>query len=269
MLLGIARKVVPIRYRQSIGLWTAAQACRSKLLLYPYFVLLCGNIPRGIRLMTDGRCSVLYKGVEIVAPWDGILAFIEVLQDEVYELFYRPKQGDTVLDIGAYVGMFTIKASLQVGDDGSVIAVEPATSNLAFLRQNTRLLKNVKVVPVAVGDDGHLGRLSLSRASPCHSLSLNGSGEAETVEVEAIDHIVSRLGIGKVDFIKIDAEGSELEILRGAKRTLRENKVHVAVASYHNLPSGEKELPYVCHELTEAGLSIRVVKGYVYGSNYE
>jgi FkbM family methyltransferase len=258
---------MPIEYRQSIGLWTARQAGRSKYLLYPYFFILCGIIPKGIELLPAGDCKINYKDAEILSPRDGIFTSWEVLQDEIYEKFYIPKYGDVVVDIGAYVGMFTVKTSLRVGLGGSVIAIEPAKANIRYLERNTKSLANVTIVPVAVAAYCGDRKLSMSKASPCHTLIQKPGSSTELVKADTLDNILLELGVGKVDFIKIDAEGSELEILRGARNTLKNNKLRLAVAAYHNLSSGEHELPYISRLLASAGFRMNIVKEYIYAEN--
>ena len=269
MFLDIVRRIVPIKYRQSFGLWTAHQASRSKLLLYPYLLLLCGTVPKNLRLIPNDECIITYRGHEIISPRDSIFTSWEVLQAEIYEKVYRPLNGDVVVDIGAHIGLFSVKASLQVGSAGVVIAIEPAHSNRIYLRQNTLPLLNVRVVDCAVGTSEKIGHITTSEASPCHTLTLEAGIDTEVVKVDTLDNILSKMGIGKVDFIKIDAEGSELDILKGATNTLMNNKLKLAVASYHNLPNGEYELPYVQQFLISAGFSTTTIKEYVYADNLE
>ncbi len=263
MLLDLIRDLVPIKYRQSWGLWTAHQAGRSKVLLYPYMFLICGVVPRNLKMLPHDRCVINYKNHRILMPRDGIFTSWEVLQDEIYEKFYQFKEGDVVIDVGAYVGMFTVKASLSVGK-GKVIAIEPASSNLKYLKKNTVNLDNVTIVPVAVSSSKGIGTLVLSSASPCHSLVQNNKGVKETVKLDTLDNIVARLDI-KPDFIKIDAEGAELEILKGAVNTLKTD-VKLAIASYHNLANGERELPYISRLLISQGFKVEVEGGYIYAT---
>lgn len=265
MILDLIRRIIPIKYRQSIGLWTASQAGRAKWLLYPYMLIICGCLPKNLTLLPGGKCAILYKGRKILSPRDGIFTSWEVLQDNIYDKFHTPHYGDTVIDVGAYVGMFTIKAALQVGKNGRVIAVEPAKPNLEYLRDNIGGLDNVEVIAVAVGASTGTGKLSLSHASPCHTM-INNKGSKQQVLVVTLDDIVSGYKIKKVNYIKIDAEGYELEILEGATETLKTKGLKLAVASYHNLSTGERELPYICRLLTSAGFSIHVLKGYVYAT---
>jgi len=267
MLIDVMRNFMPIRYRQGLGLWSLYQASRCKFLLYPYFYVLCGDIPHNLRLLPNGQCEVIHRGYSIRAPRDGILAFVEVLQDKIYNKYYTPQKGDTVIDIGAYVGAFSVKSVLDVGTTGRVVAIEPASSNQAYLYSNTKSVPNITIIPVAVGASTGHGELLLSTASPCHTLAIKHEGETEDVIIRSLDSIVSELGLDRVDFIKIDAEGYELEILEGSTKTLKNNKLKLAVASYHNLPNGEPELHYIDKLLHKLGLKTTIRKGYIYAEN--
>lgn len=267
-LRDIIQKVVPIRFRQSVGLWTIQQASRSKWLLYPYLFLLCGDYPRNMDLLPGNVCTVWYRGYYIRAPRDGALTFMEVFQEGVYERVHRPQEGDTVIDVGAYVGMFSVRASYRVLSAGKVFAIEPSQSSNVYLDRNTFWRKNVTRVPVALGAKSGYGRLTSTDASPCHQLTQREDKDTEEVRIETLDDMVARLGVGKVDFIKIDVEGSELAVLQGATETLRNNRLHLAIAAYHDLDTGEPELVPVCELLGAAGFEVQVIKGYVYADNY-
>ncbi len=267
-LRDLIQKVVPIRFRQSVGLWTIQQASRSKWLLYPYLVLLCGDYPRNMELLPGNVCTVWYRGYYIRAPRDGALTFMEVFQEQVYNRVYRLMEGDTVIDVGAYVGMFSVKAFYEVRSTGRIFAVEPSSSNNVYLRRNIYWRDSITHVPVALGASTGYGRLTATDASPCHQLTERRDKGTEEVRIETMDDMVARLEIDKVDFIKIDAEGSELKVLQGATNTLRNNRLHLAIAAYHDLDTGEPELPQVCKLLEDAGFRVQVIKCYVYADNY-
>lgn len=263
MLLSLIRKIIPIKVRQGIGLWILSKLSRSKFLAYPFFFLLCGRMPKNLRLLPNAQCSVEYNGRKIVAPRDGILAFIEILQDEVYEKFGSPKRGDVVLDLGAYVGMFTLKAARQVGDIGKVIAIEPNPSNISYLRSNVETSKNISVVEEAILNKVGEGKLYISGvSSQCHSL-IYPHNKFLKVRINTLDNLVEELRLPQVDFIKIDIEGAELQALEGARGVLK-NNVKLAIASYHPLPNGQPELPLIVAFLESVGYQTRVLDKYVY-----
>jgi len=135
----------------------------------------------------------------------------------------RLQPGDVVVDIGANVGDYTSVAASLVGGTGHVYAVEPGPDNAALLNDRFRAHGNVTVIPAAVVD--HTGTVPLfldRRDGRRHSLASGNVGKAGgSVEVRGIslDEVFSRLSRLKV--IKIDAQGAEHQILRGAQTVLR------------------------------------------------
>jgi FkbM family methyltransferase len=260
MLIDVIRDLVPIKVRQNLGLWTIQQAGRSRLVFYPYFWLLCGGVPKNL-VLDESDCYVRYEGRNIYSPRDGILAFIEVFQDKLYEKHGGLKEGDVVVDVGAYVGMFTVRASKLVGPKGQVVAIEPSSSNRTYLRANVSGLENVEVLPIAASNWVGWGKLGISGASICHSL-IGEHSRTEEVQVNTLDLALKLKSITKIDFLKIDAEGSELEILQGAE-TLLKGKVRLAIGAYHHTGK-KKEYIDIIAFLKERGYKTILEKGYVY-----
>lgn len=163
----------------------------------------------------------------------GALYFAEIFRLHIYEQVFKVEKGEIVIDIGAHVGIFTIKAARKVGEEGRVLAIEPEPHNLALLRRNTKSLPNVTIIPLACGDYRGRTKLYISRFSGEHSLKFNAKlGEIE-VEIDTLENITANSGINEVNFIKIDAEGAELEVLKGAGRLLEKSGIKLAIASYH------------------------------------
>ncbi len=262
MLADIIRKVVPINVRQDLGLWTATQAGRSKWFAYPYFWILCGEIPKNLKLLPNRECSVNYNKSVIIAPRDAIFTFMEVLQSETYEKYWTPKSTDVVLDVGAYVGMFSVKMASKVKQ---VIAIEPSSSNYNYLVLNVARFSNITTVGKAAWFDTGSVRLYLSGASACHTLN-DRHEKFELVQADTLDNITQKLGYGQVDFIKIDAEGAELDILQGADSLLSGN-VKVAIAAYHNLQDGKPEKKAVIELLKSFNFEVKDDGNYVYGEH--
>ncbi|MBA7692614.1 hypothetical protein ES703_101181 [subsurface metagenome] len=177
--------------------------------------------------------------------------------------------GDIVIDIGAHAGMFTVKAAKLVGDKGLVIAIEPEPRNLAILQHNieSHSLTNVKIVSKAIFNEKTTVRLYLQDLSVHHSLSYR-SGNYIEVEADSLDNIVSELGLDHVDFVKIDVEGAELEILKGAEKMLTSPGIRLSIASYHDLPDGQPQLPSIVSYLESRQFQTQTyIKGscpYVY-----
>jgi FkbM family methyltransferase len=135
--------------------------------------------------------------------------------------------GVNVIDIGANIGYYSILASRLVGPEKRVFSFEPQASMVTKLRRNIECngLRNVEVFPFALAD-AH-GKVTFQvPPKGLESLgSMHTSGRFEvaaTVEVEVhrLDDVMHKLENPKIGLVKIDAEGAELLILRGATHLL-------------------------------------------------
>jgi FkbM family methyltransferase len=159
-------------------------------------------------------------------------------EEEIIGLF-RPKEGDTVVDVGAHMGRYTITSSKSVGQHGRVIAVEAHPYNFRILYNNLRLnkLQNVSALNCAVYSKKARLKLYLPDEelgyTMHHSLMTNylvskysKEIERKSMEVEAdtLDNLLKVRGINEVNWIKIDVEGAEYEVLKGAKEILSASK---------------------------------------------
>lgn len=142
----------------------------------------------------------------------------------------RLQPGGTFVDVGAHIGYYSLKAAKIVGPAGRVIAVEPNPETLRRLRDNLRASRAavVRVQPVACADSettleffaslgSNTGGSSLARASASRDTQ---PVRAYQVRARPLDAIVEEAGLARVDVVKIDTEGAELSVLKGAKRTL-------------------------------------------------
>ncbi|MDP2683739.1 MAG: FkbM family methyltransferase [bacterium] len=137
------------------------------------------------------------------------------------------KKGNTVFDIGANVGYYSVLASKLVGKDGKVFAFEPDSQNLKLLYKNLRInhCNNVVVSESALGNKQ--GKLTLTQdvSNPGESsLSVLKHGNKVLVDVITLDKFVKKQKIRTIDLIKMDVEGAELNVLRGGLKTLQNNK---------------------------------------------
>jgi FkbM family methyltransferase len=142
------------------------------------------------------------------------------------------KAGDVFLDAGANIGYYTVLASAIVGSGGKVIAYEPDEDNFRLLCESLSLNQAVNVIPVmaAVSDYDGSGRLHLSLDnSGDHRLfdSADGRPSREIPVIHAGRHL--RSVTGRVNFIKIDTQGSEYRVLNGLKDIVRENRDHLTL----------------------------------------
>ncbi len=141
----------------------------------------------------------------------------------------------TVLDIGANAGLLTVPFAKAHVPEGRVIAFEPDANVCRQLRINAALndLSNVLIEPVALQDDPSLAKLSLNvrealdgdgllnkGISTIQSIGLHAKGTS-VVAASTVDKYVKNNKLGKVDFIKIDVEGAEYRVVKGARETIK------------------------------------------------
>jgi FkbM family methyltransferase len=139
----------------------------------------------------------------------------------LFRSLLRP--GQTVLDIGANVGYFTLIAAEAVGPSGRVVAFEPVEENLRLLRDNLRIngLANVEVETSAVADANATERIYLYRKDVNSGMgSLMGSEadvgvEQRSVATTTVDEYLRRARAERVDVIKMDIQGCEGKALDG------------------------------------------------------
>jgi FkbM family methyltransferase len=149
-------------------------------------------------------------------------------QTALFEAHVRP--GMTVLDVGAHVGYYTLLAATLAGSAGRVVAFEPNPANARFLRRHATIngLCNVEVVEAGVADGEGTARFDLGSGSGTGRLSQGGEIEVRTV---GLDQFCAERGLEPA-VVKIDVEGGELDVLRGATRLLTESRPVVFLSTH-------------------------------------
>ncbi len=160
------------------------------------------------------------------------------------QLFVRRflKSGMVVLDVGAHHGLYTVISARQVGSNGKVYAFEPSPRERKILDRNLRLnrIRNVSVAGIALGrNKGEANLFVVNRQETgCNSLrppAIHGKVHELTVVVDTLDHWLREREIGRVDFIKLDVEGGELDVLAGAEKLLATQPRPVVLAEVYDL----------------------------------
>jgi FkbM family methyltransferase len=149
----------------------------------------------------------------------------ESFESEIFSIF-KPKEGDIVVDCGAHIGKYTIYASKLVGSRGKVLAIEPEPRNFEILNKNCQInhCKNVILLNNAVWDSDKELKLFITNAVTEHSLKRVTQNFIK-VRALKLDTLLGKLKLEKVDWLKIDAEGAEIEVLKGAKKYLTKGKI--------------------------------------------
>ena len=134
---------------------------------------------------------------------------------------FKPRKGDIVFDIGAHLGLYTLAAANSVGREGMVVAFEPDDENFHLLQRNVRLngFENVKLVKAALGKE-ECEKLFCCNIDPMNS-SLVWTFDVRStrkIQVMTLDEVVENSKLHHIDWIKIDVEGGEMDVLEGGKK---------------------------------------------------
>jgi FkbM family methyltransferase len=132
------------------------------------------------------------------------------------------KPGDTVLDIGANIGFYATILSDIVGEKGKIHCFEPDTNNYNHLKKTTTSYKNIIINNKAVGPKTEKLKIYTSKELNVDHRTYKPEEYDQEIEIDAIS-IDDYLKGEKVDFIKMDIQGFEMEAMKGMKETLKKN----------------------------------------------
>lgn len=170
------------------------------------------------------------QGLTLQLPpeWHGASKLLYVFRDDyepdlgVLQRFLTP--GGIMVDVGANYGIFSLNAAYLVGSKGRVLAFEPAQNNFSILEKNLQLnaATQVRALRMALADKPGKLRLYHDPDPTRNSLApTSNANDFEEVEVSTLDTVLNENKVSKVDFIKIDVEGADELVCRGALETLK------------------------------------------------
>lgn len=162
--------------------------------------------------------------------------FSDIWYHRSYTKCFSIPPDSVVVDVGANVGVFSLYAARTARQ---VYALEPSSANFSLLRSNTGGASNVLPVKLACG--GADGEASLDVSSDPVSFSLasaSGSNSRETVEVISLGTLFARYNIERCDFLKLDCEGCEFEIILATEPALL-RRIDRIVMEYHDHRSAQ------------------------------
>lgn len=162
---------------------------------------------------------------------DGLaLSLFKVYEPEQTELVKKNvKKGDIVLDIGANIGYYTLLFAQLVGPHGRVYAFEPDPSNFDLLKKSIELngYQNVTLIQKAVSNKSGKIKLYLGDGNRAinriYDAGMNDARQSVEVDIVNLDNYFQDY-TGKIDFVKIDVEGSEGGVLEGMPLILQKSK---------------------------------------------
>ena len=171
-------------------------------------------------------------GIKVKLPTRYINYFPSDYEKENFDFLKRNvKQGDTVLDIGAHIGLFSVIASKLSGISGKIYAFEPSGETFSLLQKTISInsISNIEPVHAAVGATPgeitfYVSQVKGDNSNSLVSYKTDRELIPETVKMHSVDSFVKEKNLTSIKFMKIDVEGAEYDALRGAENTLRSLK---------------------------------------------
>jgi len=171
--------------------------------------------------MVDGVRVVVPDSLELITPYV-LQEQLDWFEPEIKFLRRALKPGQRVIDIGANYGVFALSMAKTVGATGKVWAFEPANSTANFLEKSiaANRFEHVDLQRCALSNEIGTTQFIVGQHAELNSIARGGAdsaGNLETVQVRTLDERMGALAWSDIDFIKIDAEGEEANILLGGK----------------------------------------------------
>ena len=208
-------------------------------------------LPKGEIFLVQKYCHTLNFQVDTTYPMEATLWLAGVYDSQTTAFLQAVLQpGDIVLDVGANCGALTLVAASLVGSGGMVYAFEPSPTIRQRLQKNidlnAALQAQVRVLPLGLGAT-QAQLLYYEDPNYPGNGALNPT-QGEPVQVMALDQWMQMADVTTLQFIKIDVEGMEYEVLLGAKETL--TRFH-PMLYFETLPIFFTHKPYSVRSLYE------------------
>ena len=186
------------------------------------FVLYLRVSTRGVLIKRAVCGHIMYVDYRSagVSKWCAVFGINE--PQATHLLSQEIKPGMHVVDVGAHIGYYTLQFARLVGESGEVIAVEPTPENKKVLMMNVEAngYRNVRIYEVAIGAENGTARLYLSHNSAHSSLILSDEHYSYVeVPLRTLDTLLEQEE--RIDYIKMDIQGSEIEAIKGMQSILQ------------------------------------------------
>jgi len=173
-----------------------------------------------------------------------LVVLIECLLSKSYTNYKEINQEDIIIDIGANIGAFSVY-SCSIAKKGKIYCFEPEKDNFNLLKENIKLngLSNIKAFNFAVGSKEEINKLFLSESSSEHSVCFpaKATGKSVLVNFISLEKIFKDNCLSYCDFMKIDCEGCEYDVLFSASKKILE-KIRYIALEFHDFKESYRYL---------------------------
>jgi FkbM family methyltransferase len=220
---------------------------KARVALTPKNCLLRTTLSNGAMVCGKNRPGYGGRGIHI---------YRDAIEPEFEHLLEFLDPSDVLVDVGANTGIYTLKGARHLAQNGGlVVALEPFPEMLAMLQHNVELngFNNVRLRNFCAGDHTHAASFWKNFEKP-NSFSLlqrDQKAASLSVLVVALDDLFKWEGLDRLNYLKIDAEGAEEQILSGAKQTIEKHRPIIQVEI--NLKDIKVSLPDYSTFQTAAG----------------
>lgn len=144
--------------------------------------------------------------------------------------------GDIVLDAGLFDSTVLRKFALQIGSTGHVYGFEPEPANYEFVKNSLRIYGDPgNITLLRKGLYSRCGEMGISADGPSGSLISADEKSASLCKVVDVDSFAEEYSLPRIDLIKMDIEGAEMDALTGAEKSIRKWKPKLQICAYHHI----------------------------------
>ncbi len=193
-----------------------------------------------IKIFPGTKIKYLRKGDigELLYKYEFLVERRKSFEYRTLELFSSMVQpGNVVLDIGANTGLYSIFLSRFIGQHGKIFAFEPDAETFQTLSDNLKInsCNNVTTFNLALSDKESIIEMVSESTNDAHlktgdafkyikEVSSNGNSGDKTMKALRLDDIMEIRNGARIDYLKVDVEGAELLVFKGAVETLKKFK---------------------------------------------
>lgn len=236
--MGILKKI-----EKYIGIIRQGKKIRDRFIILVYFLQLPFKkinsiiFKRKINPRLIGNVTIQNKYGTFFCKDNMTSAWIaSTYHEPLMRKYFSLKENGVFVDIGANIGKYSIVLGRQL-KKGKVVSIEAERGNFETLKKNIGLNKLENIFPMNVACSNKEGKLTFyidPYSTGGHSLKPLKENKKVEVDAKKLDSILKILKIKKVDLIKIDVEGAELEVLKGATSTLKKSHPKIIFEAWDN-----------------------------------